>query len=151
LNALEERCLFLHNTYERLQAGRQKLQERVISYLDDGQLLFSRERLSKQQETLGEIGRSIDNCVAKLVEAENRKLLLRQKLLEHLAAAVSPTMARQPPQSHSMVFEFPKPTRRATRRSHPKLIEPTKPLQVNRKGLESITIYADNQSYEPIR
>jgi hypothetical protein len=121
----------------------------MISYLKSESLIFSRERLLKQQEALIELDRSIDDWIVKLERAENRRLRLRQKLLEHVAAAMalgtpqqyaqnarnqqattpprSPTMAMPPPRSPGMVIESPKP------------------LRLDRKEVESIKIYADNQ------
>lgn len=121
----------------------------MISYLKSESLIFSRERLLKQQEALIELDRSIDDWIVKLERAENRRLRLRQKLLEHVAAAMalgaplqyaqntrtrqattpprSPTMAMLPPRSPGMVIESPKP------------------LRLDRKEVESIKIYADNQ------
>jgi hypothetical protein len=149
LRALDERCEYLRRTYKSLRAGRQKLHTRMISYLKSESLIFSRERLLKQQEALIELDRSIDDWIVKLERAENRRLRLRQKLLEHVAAAMalgapqsyiqnahtqqattpprSPTMAMLPPRSPGMLIESPKP------------------LRLDRKEVESIKIYADNQ------
>jgi len=43
----------------------------------------------KQEEALAELDASIDDWVAKLDQAENRRTRVRQKLLEHVAAAVT--------------------------------------------------------------
>lgn len=151
LRALDERCEYLRRTYKSLRAGRQKLHTRMISYLKSESLIFSKERLLKQQEALIELDRSIDDWIVKLERAENRRLRLRQKLLEHVAAAMalgpppqyahpqatqtqhattpprSPTLDSFPPQSPSLVIESPRP------------------LRLDRKEVESIKIYADNQ------
>jgi len=48
----------------------------------------------KQEEALAELDTSIDDWVAKLDQAENRRTRVRQKLLEHVAAAATlPTAA----------------------------------------------------------
>jgi hypothetical protein len=48
----------------------------------------------KQEEALAELDASIDDWVAKLEQAENRRTRVRQKLLEHVAAAATlPTLA----------------------------------------------------------
>jgi hypothetical protein len=43
----------------------------------------------KQQEALMELDHSIDDWVTKLEQAENRRTRVRQKLLEHVAAALT--------------------------------------------------------------
>lgn len=50
---------------------------------------FSQESLLKQEEALAELDNSIDDWVTKLEQAENRRTRVRQKLLEHVAAAVT--------------------------------------------------------------
>lgn len=50
---------------------------------------FSQESLLKQEEALAELDASIDDWVHKLEQAENRRTRVRQKLLEHVAAAVT--------------------------------------------------------------
>lgn len=50
---------------------------------------FSQESLLKQEEALAELDASIDDWVNKLEQAENRRTRVRQKLLEHVAAAVT--------------------------------------------------------------
>jgi hypothetical protein len=53
---------------------------------------FSCESISKQEEALGELDASIDDWVHKLEMAENRRTRVRQKLLEHVAAAAIMTV-----------------------------------------------------------
>lgn len=48
----------------------------------------------KQEETLAELDASIDDWVTKLEHAENRRTRVRQKLLEHVAAASTLSMAK---------------------------------------------------------
>ncbi|OAX82815.1 hypothetical protein ACJ72_02834 [Emergomyces africanus] len=50
---------------------------------------FSREGILKQEEALSELDRSIDEWVCKLEHAENRRIRIRQKLLEHMAGAMT--------------------------------------------------------------
>jgi hypothetical protein len=105
----------------------------MISYLRRGEtVIFSRESLLKQEEALAELDVSIDEFILKLEQAENRRLRLRQKLLEHVAAAIvlNPNAAREdiaqttPPRS---------PTKAVA-----------SPLRGgDRKTTESIKIYAD--------
>jgi hypothetical protein len=131
LRALDERCDYLRKTYKSLRAGRQKLHGRMISYLRRGEtVIFSRESLLKQEEALAELDISIDEFILKLEQAENRRLRLRQKLLEHVAAAIvlnpnarSDTAATTPPRS-------------------PVKLDSTPP-RADRTETESIKIYAD--------
>lgn len=130
LRALDERCEYLRKTYKSLRAGRQKLHGRMISYLKRGEtVIFSRESLLKQEEALAELDISIDEFILKLEQAENRRLRLRQKLLEHVAAAIVLN-----PSAVGDIAETTPP------RSP---VKPDSPARVERKETESIKIYAD--------
>lgn len=50
---------------------------------------FSCESVLKQEEALAGLDLSIDDWVSKLESAETRRSLIRQKLLEHLAATLT--------------------------------------------------------------
>lgn len=50
---------------------------------------FSRESILKHEEALAEIDDSIDDWIRKSEQAENRRMRVRQKLLEHVAAALT--------------------------------------------------------------
>lgn len=50
----------------------------------------------KQEETLAELDASIDDWVTKLEHAENRRTRVRQKLLEHVAAAATMSITTSP-------------------------------------------------------
>lgn len=50
---------------------------------------FSGDSMLKQEEALAELDASIDDWVTKLEKAENRRTRVRQKLLEHVAAAAT--------------------------------------------------------------
>jgi hypothetical protein len=129
---LDERCDYLRKTYKSLRAGRQKLHSRMISYLKHGETaIFSRESLLKQEEALAELDVSIDEFIAKLEQSENRRLRLRQKLLEHVAAALvlSPTMRGN--------------TAETTPPRSPVKAE-NSPARAERKETASIKIYADD-------
>ncbi|KAJ8111156.1 hypothetical protein OPT61_g6178 [Boeremia exigua] len=131
LRALDERCDYLRKTYKSLRSGRQKLHSRMILYLKRGETsIFSRESLLKQEEALAELDNSIDEFIAKLEQSENRRLRLRQKLLEHVAAALVLT-----PTARGDAAETTPP------RSPVKA--ETSPLRAERKETESIKIYAD--------
>jgi len=102
----------------------------MISYLKRGEtVIFSRESLLKQEEALAELDISIDEFILKLEQAENRRLRLRQKLLEHVAAALVLNPAA------------PRDASEATPPRSPVKVE--SPSRVERKDVESIKIYAD--------
>lgn len=102
----------------------------MISYLKRGEtVIFSRESLLKQEEALAELDVSIDEFILKLEQAENRRLRLRQKLLEHVAAA----LVLNPAAIHDIAESTPP-------RSPIKTESPTR---IERKDVESIKIYAD--------
>ncbi|KAL2162621.1 hypothetical protein VTH06DRAFT_6457 [Thermothelomyces fergusii] len=97
LRHLDERCEYLRHTYVSLRAGRRNLHARICQYLRSARTAkFSHEAFLKQEEALAELDTSIDEWANKLEQAENRRARVRQKLLEHIAAAVtlgSPTGA----------------------------------------------------------
>ncbi|KAM3075153.1 hypothetical protein ACMFMG_007393 [Clarireedia jacksonii] len=88
LRALDERCLYLRKTHRSLRAGRRSLHDRICTYLRSPRTAkFSHDSILKQEEALAELDNSIDDWVSKLDQAENRRTRVRQKLLEHVAAA----------------------------------------------------------------
>ncbi|KAL2071807.1 hypothetical protein VTL71DRAFT_13042 [Oculimacula yallundae] len=88
LRALDERCEYLRKTHRSLRSGRRNLHERICSYLRSPRVAkFSHESMLRQEEALCELDTSIDDWVSKLEQAENRRTRVRQKLLEHVAAA----------------------------------------------------------------
>ncbi|KAI1649158.1 Up-regulated during septation-domain-containing protein [Daldinia loculata] len=88
LRHLDERTEYLRRTYTSLRAGRRNLHSRICQYLRSPRVAkFSYESMLKQEETLAELDASIDDWVTKLEQAENRRTRVRQKLLEHVAAA----------------------------------------------------------------
>lgn len=90
LRELDDRCEYLQRTYQSLRQGRKSLHERMISYLKSPHMTnFSRESILKQEETLADIDNSIDDWIRKSEQAENRRSRVRQKLLEHVAAALT--------------------------------------------------------------
>lgn len=71
-----------------LRAGRRNLHSRICQYLRATHgARFSHEAMLKQEEALAELDASIDEWFNKLEQAENRRMRVRQKLLEHVAAA----------------------------------------------------------------
>ncbi|KAJ0120275.1 hypothetical protein J7T55_001132 [Diaporthe amygdali] len=90
LRNLDERTEYLRRTYHSLRAGRRNLHSRICQYLRSPRMAkFSHESMLKQEEALAELDSSIDDWVNKLEQAENRRTRIRQKLLEHVAAAVT--------------------------------------------------------------
>lgn len=94
-------------------------------------MIFSRESLLAQEEALAELDSSIDDWILKLEQAENRRLRVRQKLLEHVAAASI---------LHPVAYPSPREEEATPPRSPAKA---ESPLRVVRKDVESIKIYAD--------
>lgn len=88
LRALDERCDYLRKKHHSLRSTRQAIHMRICSNLRSPRNQnFSRESFLRHEETLSEMDRNIDACVRKLEQADNRQIRVRQKLLEHLAAA----------------------------------------------------------------
>ncbi|KAF2093169.1 hypothetical protein NA57DRAFT_48632, partial [Rhizodiscina lignyota] len=137
LRALDERCEYLRSTHKSLRAGRLKLHNRMITYLKS-ELQFSKESLLKQEEALIELDKSIDDWILKLEQAENRRLRVRQKLLEHIAATMALNPVATSPQKA--------PVGPSTPPGSPIKSRPQSPsAPVNRRDVESIKIYADGQ------
>ncbi|KAL9001336.1 MAG: hypothetical protein Q9169_000227 [Polycauliona sp. 2 TL-2023] len=119
LRELDERCEYLRRTYQSLRQGRKSLHERMISYLKSPHMTnFTRESILKQEETLADIDTSIDDWIRKSEQAENRRSRVRQKLLEHVAAALtlrpnamldqrSVSEQHTPPESPEQEDQFP--------------------------------------------
>lgn len=132
LRALQKRCDYLRETYNSLRAGRHSLHQRMILYLKSPRVSkFSREGILKQEEALFELDRSIDEWYSKLENAEQRRTLVRQKLLEHLAA----TLALRESKPDPLILEnrtYKDPSRKSPKTS-----------KTARKDVESIKIYAD--------
>lgn len=131
----------------------------------------------KQEEALSELDSSIDDWVSKLEVAENRRTRVRQKLLEHVAAAL---IISQPPSPTSLGSEKERnplahligqvtgprqqqdpntPPRSPTKSASPERLErvveevkvssPESTVSIRRGGrdVESIRIYADSDVY----
>ncbi|KAH8820825.1 Up-regulated during septation-domain-containing protein [Xylogone sp. PMI_703] len=162
LRALDDRCDYLRKTHRSLRAGRRNLHERICSYLRSPRTArFSHESLLKQEEALSELDNSIDDWVSKLERAENRRTRVRQKLLEHVAAALtlgSPSMSLSPQVSQVQQQDLDRAKNnmstppRSPIKSHspPRLASPVEvasPEPLVRQSLESIRIYADSDVY----
>lgn len=88
LRRLDERTEYLRRTYMSLRAGRRNLHSRICQHLRSPRVAKPNyESMLKQEEALAELDASIDDWVTKLEQAENRRTRVRQKLLEHVAAA----------------------------------------------------------------
>ena len=88
LRHLDERTDYLRRTYASLRAGRRNLHARVCQHLKPPRAAnFNLEAVLKQEQALSELDNCIDDWVNKLDYAENRRTRVRQKLLEHVAAA----------------------------------------------------------------
>lgn len=94
---------------------------------------FSRESILKQEEALADIDDAIDDWIRKSGQAENRRTRVRQKLLEHVAAALTlrPSSGGRP---LNMLDEQTPPE---SPEHHEEL------LANHRRDVQSIKIYAD--------
>ncbi|KAF1989040.1 hypothetical protein K402DRAFT_418868 [Aulographum hederae CBS 113979] len=146
LRALDDRCAYLRKTYKSLRAGRQKLHKRMINYLRSETLVFSKEALLRQEEALVELDASIDDWIAKLEYAENRRLRVRQKLLEHVAASM--TLNGPGPAQRAMACVTPpgSPTARGISPSRSSQAA-SSPPRAGRRDIESIKVYAEPPIY----
>lgn len=86
----------------------------------------------KQEEALAELDASIDDWVTKLEHAENRRTRVRQKLLEHVAAAA--TMAIQPSSRASSPTQSHSPSLAPARPHHGASELSTPPRSPNKMG-----------------
>ena len=133
LELLDERCSYLQSTHRSLREGRRSLHSRMITYLKSPRMAnFSRDSILKQEEALAELDVSIDDWVSKLEAAEERRTRIRQRLLEHIAAAVTLQTNGQPAQASN---EQPTPP-----------ISPEDDnefINTERRDVQSIKIYAD--------
>lgn len=133
LELLDERCEYLQSTHKSLRQGRKNLHTRMITYLRSPRMAnFSRESILRQEEALAELDVSIDDWVAKLEAAEERRTTIRQRLLEHVAAALT---------LQTNVVARPSYLDEATPPVSPEKEEDF--LRNARKDVQSIRIYAD--------
>ncbi|TGO23530.1 hypothetical protein BPAE_0129g00140 [Botrytis paeoniae] len=165
LRALDERCLYLRRTHRSLRAGRRNLHDRICTYLRSPRTAkFSHDAILKQEEALSELDSSIDDWVSKLDQAENRRTRVRQKLLEHVAAAVFMPVTTPAVKKHNNSVNTITPPRSPikgispVRESHrtvdvmtpqPQLSEAElkEKKESRRKAVESIRIYADSDVF----
>lgn len=103
----------------------------MLNYLRSDVTIFSRESLMRQEEVLADLDLSIDDWNSKLELAENRRLRVRQKLLEHVAAAVTLNPATPGPTLNTQLTPPGSPQKEIS------------PTRAARGDVESIQIYAD--------
>ncbi|KAL6805367.1 Up-regulated during septation domain-containing protein [Trichoderma sp. SZMC 28012] len=99
LRRLDERAEYLRRTYNSLRNGRRNFHSRICQYLRSpmrGSRLTA-ESMLRQEEALAELDASIDGWVIKLERTENRRTRVRQKLLEHIAAAAILSVRKESP------------------------------------------------------
>ena len=73
-----------------MRSERQTLHVRMITYLQSPRLTqFSREDMLRQEQGLAQLDAALDAHFTKLEQSENRRTRIRQKLLEHVAAATT--------------------------------------------------------------
>lgn len=98
IRKLDEWTGRIRREYASLRATRRNLHSRIRQYLSSPRVgRFSFESILKQEERLADLDAEIDDCVAELDRVENRRARVRQKLLEHVAAAsLLPTSTTTP-------------------------------------------------------
>ncbi|KAL8639345.1 MAG: hypothetical protein Q9228_003610 [Teloschistes exilis] len=134
LRQLDDRCEYLQKTYQSLRQGRKSLHTRMISYLRSPHMAnFSRESILKQEEALADIDDAIDDWIRKSEQAENRRTRVRQKLLEHVAAALT----LRPSNGGRPLNILDEQTPPESPEHHEEL------LADHRRNVQSIKIYAD--------
>jgi hypothetical protein len=107
----------------------------MINFLrSPGLNTFCRDSLVRQEEALADLDRSIDDWVLKLEQVENRRTCVRQKLLEHVSAALLLQV-----RSEDRPSEQQTPPRSPT--------SPEKDVDTEFSRKESITIYADSKVF----
>lgn len=96
--------------------------------------VFTSDSILKQEEAIAELDLSIDDWVMKLEQAGDRRTLIRQRLLEHVAAALTLSTAGYPTLPKDYDEKFP-------------LISPPNLEQFyssQRNDVQSIKVYADS-------
>lgn len=83
---LDKKSEYLRRTYACLRAGRRKVHFHMCQYLRSSK--FSYDSKLKLVEVLAELDVSIDKWVIKVEYIDNRRMRIRQSLLEHIAAAI---------------------------------------------------------------
>ncbi|RDA93675.1 hypothetical protein CP533_4906, partial [Ophiocordyceps camponoti-saundersi (nom. inval.)] len=87
IRKMDERTEHMRRTYATLRDQRRNLHSRIRQYLSSPRMGFNFESMLKQEERLADLDASIDDCVSELDRVESRRTRVRQKLLEHVAAA----------------------------------------------------------------
>lgn len=89
LRSLDARVEYLRRSYVSLRTGRRNLRFRMCRLFSSTPLAkVTYGTMRKHEYTLGVLDDSIDDWFVRLEQAENRRLRIRQKLLEHIAAAL---------------------------------------------------------------
>ncbi|KAI0393341.1 hypothetical protein F5Y17DRAFT_312951 [Xylariaceae sp. FL0594] len=90
LRQLDEKTDDLRNTYTKFRAGHRNTRSRVCQDLrSPDEAKVSYKSMLQKQEALAKLDACIDDWATKLEHAENRRTRVRQKLLEHVAAAAA--------------------------------------------------------------
>ncbi|KAI5788147.1 Up-regulated during septation-domain-containing protein [Pyronema domesticum] len=128
LMQLEGRCEYLRNTKQSLRQGRKTLHTRMISYLRNARPgAFTQDNLLKQEEALADLDTAIEEWETKLEIAEKRRVDIKEKLLEHVAAALR-VVKCMPDNVERAIADSPPPTPEKQKRQ--------------RHEHENITVYA---------
>ena len=95
--------------------------------------MFSRDNIAKQEQALAELDQSINGWLSKLEQADNRRQRIRQKLLEHIAAALLLDSAS----CKDMTVDTPTTPPRSPDQGD-------RSFSTERRDVESIKVYADS-------
>ena len=107
----------------------------MISFLKSPRTAtFTRENMIKQEKALAELDLSINDWLTKLDQADNRRQRIRQKLLEHIAAALVLDIPSSPRAERGTSQQTPPRSPEAVDRS----------FSTERRDVESIRVYADS-------
>lgn len=96
--------------------------------------IFSHDRILRQEEALAELDKSIDDWVMKLEQAVTRRAQVHQRLLEHIAAALTLTPTGRP-ESQQVIDDI---------RSSINPPELENSCKSERHHVQSIKVYADS-------
>lgn len=150
IRSLDERCEYLRKAIRNLSSSRRTLQDQVRNHLrPQHAAYFSREWLLKQEEALAKLNSSIEDWVNKLDSTENRRTRVRQKLLEHVAAALmlDPGAQVQKERGRQISNALQNMRGEYTPPHSPVASRSPSPALVPRTEVESIRIYAHSDVY----
>ncbi|KKF95153.1 hypothetical protein CFO_g2489 [Ceratocystis platani] len=139
LRVLDERIEMLGAEYFNMRGTRRNLHGRVMTLLR-ARPRVSLDAISRQEEALCELDARIDEMTAQMATVENRRTRVRQKLLEHVAAAAmipvmqptAPPKSLAPSTSHHYASTLSTPPRSPVKPSLAPLNTQTSEREISR-------------------